>query len=288
LATILNRGVIMGSSYLFDNAAEREAEQRFGSLAALYDVRTTRFLAATGLAPGWRCLEIGAGGGSIAAWLADQVGATGHVTATDIDPRFLTALEALGRTNVGVQRHDIAADPLPPNCFDLIHTRLVFVHLPRAREVLGRVAAALAPGGWLVVEDFGPSPESEFIVAATDPADVALVRRALAAHDRLLASRGVAVGWARGLYQSFRALGLRGVGLDGQIMVGAGGSAYAHLLRANFAQLREPAIAAGLLTTGEFDRLLALLEDPDFALSTPVLFSAWGRRPQEVAPESAH
>ena len=58
------------TGYIFDNAVERETEQRFGSLAALYDGRTIRFLEATGVGAGWRCLEIGAGGGSIAAWLA--------------------------------------------------------------------------------------------------------------------------------------------------------------------------------------------------------------------------
>src|SRR6478609_9538002 len=85
------------TGYIFDNAAERETEQRFGSLAALYDPRTIHFLEATGVGSGWRCLEIGAGGESIATWLADRVGDTGHVTATDIDPRFLATLSALGR-----------------------------------------------------------------------------------------------------------------------------------------------------------------------------------------------
>ena len=35
--------------------------------------------------PGWRCLEVGAGRGSMAVWLAEQVGPSGHVVATDID-----------------------------------------------------------------------------------------------------------------------------------------------------------------------------------------------------------
>ena len=269
----------MGSSYVFDNAAEREAEQRFGSLAALYDVRTTRFLAATGLAPGWHCLEIGAGGGSIAAWLADQVGATGQVTATDIDPRFLTALEALGRTNVTVQRHDIAADPLPAGRFDLIHARLVFVHLPHADEALGRVVAALVPGGWLVLEDFALDHASQFIISVVDPADEAIVRRALAAQRQLVIGHGAGVGWACGLYQTFHALGLSSVGMEGQVTVGAGGSTYAHLLQANFTQLRDALIAGGLITAAELDHMRALLDDPAVAISTPVLFTAWGRRP---------
>ena len=126
--------------YLFDNAAEQEAEQRFGSLAVLYDPHTLRCLERTGVGPGWRCLEVGAGGGSIATWLADQVGSSGHVTATDIDPRFLRALRSHGRPNVEVLRHDVTVDPLPEAAFDLIHARLVFVHLPAAREALDHTA----------------------------------------------------------------------------------------------------------------------------------------------------
>jgi signal transduction histidine kinase len=35
--------------------------------------------------PGWGCLEVGAGRGSMAVWLAEQVGESGEVVATDID-----------------------------------------------------------------------------------------------------------------------------------------------------------------------------------------------------------
>lgn len=58
-----------------------------------------------------------------------------------------------------------------------------------------------------------------------------------------------------------------------------GGSAGARLFQANFAQIRDAALAAGLITSAELDRMLALLDDPDFAISTPVLCTAWGRRP---------
>jgi len=267
------------SGYIFDNAVERETEQRFGSLAMLYDPRTIRFLEATGVGPGWRCLEIGGGGGSIAGWLADRVGAGGRVTVTDIDPRFLTALAALRHPNVEVLRHDVTADPLPEGAFDLIHARLVFIHLPGAREALARVAAALKPGGWLVIEDFDPTFISERTYAASDPTDIATALRAFGALEQLRASRGVAPGWGRGLYQAFRALGLGEAGMDGQMAVHPGGSAGARLFQANFTQIRDAATAAGLITAAELDRMLVLLDDPDFAISTPMMCAAWGRRP---------
>ncbi|MFN8517645.1 MAG: methyltransferase domain-containing protein [Chloroflexia bacterium] len=256
----------------------RETEQRFGSLAALYDGRTIRFLEATGVGAGWRCLEIGAGGGSIAAWLADRVGEAGHVTATDIDPRFLTALSALGRPNVEVLRHDVAADPLPEAAYDLVHARLVFIHLPTAGEVLGRVVATLKPGGWLVIEDFDGPLIAERTYAVEDPTDTTTALRAFAALEELRVRRGLAAGWGRGLYRAFRALGLQEAGMEGQVGIHPGGSAGARLFAANFGQIREEAVAAGLIDAAELDRMLALLDDPDFAISTPVMFTAWGRR----------
>jgi ubiquinone/menaquinone biosynthesis C-methylase UbiE len=143
------------SQYIFANAAE-QARQRFQSLEELYDPRTVHFLEATGVGPGWRCLEVGAGGGSIAAWLADRVGSSGHVLVTDIDPRHLDALAEAGWPNVEVQRHDVGQDPLPAATFDLVHARLVLIHVPQREAALARLVAALKPGGWIVVEDFDP------------------------------------------------------------------------------------------------------------------------------------
>src|SRR4051812_49065816 len=80
-----------GSAYLLDNAG-REAPARFDALSATYDQDTIRHLENRGISEGWHCLEVGGGGGSISAWLADRVGPTGHVLVTDIDPRFLEPL----------------------------------------------------------------------------------------------------------------------------------------------------------------------------------------------------
>ncbi len=70
---------------------------------------TTRHLAATGVGPGWRCWEVGAGGPTVSAWLARRVGPTGSVLATDID------LSRFGASppGVSVRVHDVVADPRP-------------------------------------------------------------------------------------------------------------------------------------------------------------------------------
>ena len=265
------------SRYIFDNAAP-QAGQRFASLETLYDPGTIRALATTGVGPGWRCLEIGGGGGSIAAWLADRVGTTGHVLVTDIDPHFLAALAALDRPNIEVRQHDIGTDPLPEGAFDLIHARLVLIHVPTRREALGRLVAALRPGGWLVVEDFGALLVDR-LAAIADPAAAALFAKLMATLRTLMRARGHEDDWGRKLHQHFREHGLVDVAMMGQFAVWPGGSPGAALDRANLGQVRAEAVAAGLITDDEVDRILALLDDPGFSVFSPVMLTASGRRP---------
>src|SRR4051794_33015496 len=113
-------------AYLLNNG-NPEASRRFDALSTTYDSTTIRHLESLGIGEGWTCLEVGGGGGSIAAWLADRVGPRGRVLATDIDPRFLQSLRL---PNVEVQKHNVLTDPLPEAAFDLIHLRLVLIHLP--------------------------------------------------------------------------------------------------------------------------------------------------------------
>ena len=122
-------------TYTLDNAWQH-ARRRLRMLEQCYDEATTRRLRALGVSPGWRCLEVGAGGGSIASWLCRRVGAAGPVLATDLDTRFPGAIEAPG---LEVRRHDITTDALPDRAFDLVHARAVLEHLPlpaRARALV--------------------------------------------------------------------------------------------------------------------------------------------------------
>ena len=88
-------------TYLLDNAGA-DAPARLTALAAMFDSGTIRHLEDRGVRPGWHCLEVGGGAGSIAAWLAARVGPTGRVLATDVDPRFL---ERIDLPNLEVRQH---------------------------------------------------------------------------------------------------------------------------------------------------------------------------------------
>ena len=192
------------ANYVLDNAAA-ETEQRFASLESSYDPFTIRQLEEIGVAPGWRCLEVGGGGGSIARWLAERVGPQGQVVVTDINPRWLD----VDRPNIEMRRHDIVADGLESGAFDLAHERLVLQHLPGRRQALERMIGAVKPGGWVLFEDFdlGWLP----LAPRCEPADAALFTKVMNAFGRILVEADVDVDLGRRLCSLLREYGLRDV-----------------------------------------------------------------------------
>jgi SAM-dependent methyltransferase len=270
--------------YIFDNAAEAETAERFAILDALYNFRTFRFLETTGIGPGWHCLEVGGGSGSVAAWMADRVGPSGYVLVTDIDPRFMERSAHRRPAHMELRRHDIGTDPLPEQAFDLIHARLVLMHVPQRLEALARLVAALKPRGWLVIEECD-GRVIDRTIPMLDAATAALFERVGGALVTLMEERGFEVEWARRLYGRLKAAGLTEVGMEGHVAVSEGGSLGASLDAANFAQVRREAVAKGLVTDAEIDAVLARLNAPDFALFSLVMFTAWGRRPALTADQ---
>lgn len=264
--------------YIFDNAAEPETAERFNSLDALYNFRTFRFLETTGISPGWHCFEVGGGSGSVAAWMAERVGPSGQVLVTDVDPRFMEKSPRRRRANMEVRRHDIGADPLPEAAFDLVHARLVLGHVPQRDAALTRLVAALKPRGWLVIEEFDGRLIDRTIPTAA-AADAERFRTMFRALARLMDDRGFEPEWPRRLYGHLRAAGLVEVGMEGHLAVREGGSPGARLDAANFTQVREEAVAKGLITDPDLEALLDRIAAPDFAVFSPVMLTAWGRAP---------
>jgi len=257
-------------SYLLDNAG-REAPARFGALSAMFDTGTIRHLEERGVARGWQCWEVGGGGGSIATWLARRVGLAGRVLATDIDPRFLETLKV---PNLEVRRHDIVSDPLPEETFDLIHARLVLVHLPQWQKVLQRLISVLKPGGWLLDEEF--DSESVPPEPSASPGEVFL--KTHEAMAQLMRDRGFDRYYGRLLFGRFRALGLTEVGAEARMFMMQSGSAGAALLRANYEQLRGALVDSGYVTEREFQDDLSRLDDSSFMMPSSMMWAAWGRR----------
>jgi SAM-dependent methyltransferase len=263
--------------YLLDNA-QAEAGARFAALSTLFDPSTFRHIDDLGIAVGWHCWEVGAGGRSVPAWLAARVGPTGRVLATDIDVSWLAETgEARG---YDVRRHDIGTDPPPEGGFDLVHARLVLVHVPQRAEALSTLVQSLRPGGWLLVEDADPALQPLLCPDESSPAE-ALANRLRRGFRTLMAERGADLAYGRTLPRLLREAGLADVQADAYFPITA--PACVALEVATVAQVRDRLVAAGLATDAEIEQHLANVATGRLDLATSPMVSAWGRR--RAAPE---
>jgi len=258
--------------YPLDNA-HGKADIRMDLLARMFDAPTQRALERVGIGSGWHCLEVGGGGGSVARWLAARVGASGRVLCTDINTRIIENHRG-GPANLEVKVHDIAHDPLPAASFDLIHARLVLIHVVEREHVLARMVEALKPGGWLVIEDFD---------GASIPPDASINRyeTPLPTSEAVRAylTRNQDGYFGRRLHGRFRELGLTEVYAEGRLLMFDRRNHGNDLMRVNFEQIGADVIAAGLITRQQIDADLATLERDDFAIPSPILWSVVGRKP---------
>lgn len=248
---------------------------RLAAAEELLDDGTTRVLDRLGVSDGWQCLEVGAGGGSIAAWLAERVAPRGHVLATDLDTRALNSLAASsGQASFEMRAHDITRDPLPESEFDLIHARLVLEHLPQRDQVFTTLAGALRPGGWLVVEDVD-------YVSAVPVSEVGSGLHARTQGVRLeeFGRRGVDHALGRQLPARLRSLGLVEVANEARAWVMEGGSPGARWFKLSLDHLRQGLTRPDLLSPVEIDRMLEHFDDPAWSALSPLIVAAWGRRP---------
>jgi SAM-dependent methyltransferase len=259
--------------YLFDNDWKM-ARERLAALERDRDRATIRCLEAIGVTTGWHCLEIGGGGGSIAAWLCERVGSMGSVLATDTNTRFLAALDYPW---LEVRAHDVITDPLPAAQFDLVHTRLVLTHLPERERVLEKMAKAVKSGGWLLVEE--PDFTIESIAPGIDEGLIRLWTHGMRVVGLVQRQRGMDVTLGQRLFSMVRELGFTSLASEGQTCMFQGGSPPAEAYRLTMEQLFAPCVATGEIGAQEFADFLALFSNPSCVMRQFLLMSVWARRP---------
>jgi SAM-dependent methyltransferase len=256
------------TSYVAHDVPGEDARLR--TLEAAFDRASITALARLNLPDTAACLELGAGCGSIAAWLSTHR-PRGRITATDTDTRFL---DFPSSSPVDVLRHDVVHDDLPDCTYDLVHARALLCHLPRREEVLRRIVGWLRPGGWLVIEDL--------TVHHTDASPHALLKKVTRAGEDLLAATvGSDLRWASTLPDQLRALGLHHIGSRTTLGTIGDGSATDAFWTATVEQAVPALIGGGFLTAQDIDAMRALHRTPGFTDTGVSLVSAWGRKPQQ-------
>ena len=253
-------------SYVVPNSW-KHARQRLELLEACYDAASIQRASALGVREGWRCLDAGAGHGSFARWLSTQVGAAGSVIAADLDTRLLADIT---EPNIEVRQTDLVSDPLPTGEFDFVHTRLVLMHIPAREQVLGRLCAALRPGGILMLEE-----QDAFPVLATA---ASAYREAWLAFIRACRAAGTDPDWTRGLPLRLARHGLADIDAELDVPLFRGGSAHARFWSLTWQQVRDRVAAAGE-PAHVMDQGQAELSDEQRWFHGPATMTAWGRRP---------
>lgn len=262
------------SDYLLDNQ-KAEAAQRFTALSALFDPGSFRQFDACGVAAGWRCWEVGAGGTDLTRALAERVGHTGHVLATDIDSSWLKGAVS---GNVEVRIHDVASDPVPKESFDLVHARLVLVHVPERERALLNMISALKPGGWLVVEDADPGLQPLSCIDEYGP-EQELANRIRTGFRTLLSKRKVDLSFGRKLPRMFREAGMTEVVAEAYFPVAR--PECIPLETATIGMIRKGLVENGVATDSDIERHLENVRRGVLDLSQPPMISARGRKPKQ-------
>jgi SAM-dependent methyltransferase len=258
--------------YLLDNRRP-EAGERFAALAELFDPWTFGHLDGLGLGTGWRCWEVGAGGVSVARGLAERVGTSGRVLATDIDVSWI---EPAAGGALEVRRHDVIRDPPPRETFDLVHARLVLVHLEDRAAALQIMIDALRPGGWLVLEDADPALQPLACPDERGPAEE-LANRVRTRIRTLMAERGADLAYGRTLPRLLRESNLTDVSAEAYFPITS--RACAILEAATIQHVRDQLLTAELATLEEIETHLENLTRGDLDLMLAPMITAWGRKP---------
>ena len=107
-----------------------------------------------GLREGWRCVDVGAGGGDVSVALAEVVGRDGRVYAVDSDPSARDrAAEAAAAHSQVVAITQPAEELLLPEAVDLAFCRFLLLHVVDPLAVLRRMGSVVRPGGWVVAQE---------------------------------------------------------------------------------------------------------------------------------------
>jgi SAM-dependent methyltransferase len=220
-----------------------------------------------GLRPGWRCLEIGCGNGSISRWLAQRVGTAGIAVAADLDPH-LAAADRI--PNLEVRRLDIMKEPLEKAAYDLVTARALLHHLHSPTLAIERMTAALKPGGVLL------SIEPDFL-----PVSVA---KPEALYDfwqgwlKWSVAAGIDYWLGRNMPGILAANGLLEVAAEGHTAYFQGGSPWANYWMQTLHELGAEIVASGYLTEKMLSEFYAFFSDAQLWTSVVTMVATWGRR----------
>ncbi|MEU9311906.1 methyltransferase domain-containing protein [Streptomyces sp. NPDC048256] len=240
----------------------------FGALA--YDDTTMARLRALGVGPGWHCLDVGAGTGTVARRLLEEPGVA-SVLAVDRDVRFLSARPVPG---LDVLEADISAPDALPGVFSLVHARFVLMHLPERDRLITALAELVAPGGVLVLSD-----AVDLTSDRTPGTPYSTVMRAM--WQGLRATIGTDVSWVPSYPHLLRGAGLDAVAAGIHVPPLLPGSPISRFWADTWERSRAAMLATGLVDDAAVDEAIRYLDSAECAALSAGMLTVWGWKPEE-------
>ncbi|MFI7236414.1 class I SAM-dependent methyltransferase [Streptomyces cyaneofuscatus] len=257
-----------GETFFSPEAAGEGERIDFGALA--YDDITMARLRALGAGPGWRCLDVGAGTGTVSRRLLEEAGVAG-VLAVDRDVRFLGARAVPG---LDVQEADITGADFAPGRFQLVHARFVLMHLPEHERLITALAGLVAPGGVLVLGD-----AVDLTSGRTPGTPYTSVMRAM--WQGLWSTIGTDVSWVPSYPQLLRGAGLEPVAAEIHVPPLQPGSPISRFWADTWERSRQAMVATGLVDDAAVDAALRYLGSDTCAALSAGMLTVWGWKPEE-------
>lgn len=238
----------------------------YGALA--YDDLTMARLRALGAGPGWRCLDVGAGTGTVARRLLGEAGVE-SVLAVDRDVRFLGERPV---PSLDLLEADITAPGFVSGRYRLVHARFVLMHLAEHERLITLLADLVEPGGVLVLSDA--------VDLTSDRTPVTPYTTAMRAMWQGLSDTiGTDVSWVPSYPRLLRAAGLEPVAAEIHVPPLQPGSPLSRFWGDTWERSRPAMLATGLVDDAALDAAIRYLESDDCAALSAGMLTVWGWKP---------
>lgn len=245
----------MSTQYVFTDSQHSKEFERLQAIEQVFDSATQRRIQSAGIAENWRCLEVGAGAGSIMQWLAASVGENGKVVAVDLNTRFIANTK---QPNVEVLEADIRHLPLEEQSFDLVHARCVLIHIPDFQIALAQMLKLLKPGGWIVLEEPDFSAARAIVGEAAACQSMDRVNRSIL---QMFENRGMDCALGIKLPAILQKFNLQQLSVENDAHLSNGNSGIATVMKMSTLQLTEKYIATGCATEEDIEKYCQFADD---------------------------
>ncbi|HUJ94144.1 MAG TPA: class I SAM-dependent methyltransferase [Terriglobales bacterium] len=243
-------------------------KQRLALMSVLLDPFEQSCIARLGVRPGWRCLELGCGNGSIAQSLAALVAPSGRVVASDLDLSYVAGLRA---PCLEIRKIDVLRDVIEANSYDFVVARALLHHVTPAHKALERMVAALKPGGTLL------SIEPDMLPCTVTEPDS--MRTFWQGWLKWSVDAGIDYFIGRKIAAWLDSFGLRNISGEGHTPLFNGGSEWATYWIETMRELASPLTKSGHVTPEMLDEFHSHFHDPHYWTSVITFTATWGRKP---------